>query len=206
MRSRSFFVAMSAFKPRVREEGRRYHIGDFARLCGFSVHAIRWYEAQGLIPNVGRDRGGRRVYEEGHVEHLAFIDRMRRSGMPVAELRRLTELGLRRLAHATSAPGDACVSSRPRRGGDGAASQGARPHRPKDCVLRRVGGEEEAPPACVVAARQFQASALAPELIPRRAEGSQPLGDRGDFEFVAGDAHAVADGLAQQRPRQRRDV
>lgn len=78
----------------VSREARGYHIGAMARLCGFSVHAIRWYEAQGLIPNVGRDRGGRRVYEDGHVEHLAFIDRMRRSGMPVAELRRLTQLGL----------------------------------------------------------------------------------------------------------------
>lgn len=85
---------MSAFEPGVREESRRFHIGELAMRCGFSVHAIRWYETQGLIPNVGRDRGGRRVYEEGHVEHLGFIDRMRRSGMPVAELRRLTALGL----------------------------------------------------------------------------------------------------------------
>lgn len=83
---------MSEFEPH--SGPKRYRIGGIAKLCGFSVHAIRWYEAQGLIPNVGRDRGGRRVYEQGHVEHLAFIDHLRRTGMSVAELRKLTELGL----------------------------------------------------------------------------------------------------------------
>jgi DNA-binding transcriptional MerR regulator len=71
-----------------------FHIGGLAKLSGRSVHTIRWYEAQGLIPRVGRDRGGRRVYEHGHVEHLIFIDRMRRTGMSVAQMRELTELGM----------------------------------------------------------------------------------------------------------------
>ena len=72
----------------------RYHIGRFAKLVDRSVHTIRWYEAQGLIPAVGRDAGGRRVYEDDHVEHLLFLERMRRTGMSVAEMRRLTELGM----------------------------------------------------------------------------------------------------------------
>ena len=72
----------------------RYHIGRFAKLVDRSVHTIRWYEAQGLIPAVGRDAGGRRVYEDDHVEHLLFLERMRRTGMSVAEMRRLTELSM----------------------------------------------------------------------------------------------------------------
>ncbi|MBR7619081.1 MerR family transcriptional regulator [Phenylobacterium sp. 20VBR1] len=72
----------------------RYHIGRFAKLVDRSVHAIRWYEAQGLIPAVDRDAGGRRVYEDEHVEHLLFLERMRRTGMSVAEMRRLTELSM----------------------------------------------------------------------------------------------------------------
>lgn len=72
----------------------RFHIGRFARMSGRSVHTIRWYEAQGLIPRVGRNAGGRRVYEADHVEHLDFLERMRRTGMSVAEMRRLTELAL----------------------------------------------------------------------------------------------------------------
>lgn len=72
----------------------RYHIGRFAKLVDRSVHTIRWYEAQGLIPAVGRDAGGRRVYEDDHIEHLLFLERMRRTGMSVAEMRRLTELSM----------------------------------------------------------------------------------------------------------------
>lgn len=72
----------------------RYHIGRFAKLVDRSVHTIRWYEAQGLIPAVDRDAGGRRVYETDHVEHVLFLERMRRTGMSVAEMRRLTELGM----------------------------------------------------------------------------------------------------------------
>ena len=44
----------------------RLRIGELAARAGRSVHAIRWYESQGLIPGVMRDAGGRRVYSESH--------------------------------------------------------------------------------------------------------------------------------------------
>lgn len=72
----------------------RFHIGGLAKRCGRSVHTIRWYEAQGLVPGVDRDAGGRRVYGRDHVEHLLFLDRLRRTGMTVAEMRRLTDLSV----------------------------------------------------------------------------------------------------------------
>lgn len=71
-----------------------FHIGKLADLCGRSVHAIRWYEAQGLIPGVERDAGGRRVYVPQHVEHLVFLEWLRRTGMSVADMRKFTALGM----------------------------------------------------------------------------------------------------------------
>jgi len=71
-----------------------FHIGGLARATGRSVHTIRWYEAQGLIPRVERDRGGRRVYHRDHIEHLDFLERLRRSGMSVAGMRRFTDLSM----------------------------------------------------------------------------------------------------------------
>ncbi len=62
-------------------------IGKLASLTGRSVHTIRWYEAQRLIPGVRRDLQGRRIYNEQHVEWLALLDRLRRSGMSIKELR-----------------------------------------------------------------------------------------------------------------------
>jgi DNA-binding transcriptional MerR regulator len=68
------------------------HIGELAARCGRSVHAIRWYDAQGLIPGVARDGGGRRVFTERHVEWLALVDRLRSTGMAVADIRRYAAL------------------------------------------------------------------------------------------------------------------
>jgi hypothetical protein len=56
-----------------------FHIGVLSARTGRSIHTIRWYEAQGLIPGVARDGGGRRVYGELHVGWLALMDRLRRT-------------------------------------------------------------------------------------------------------------------------------
>ena len=50
-------------------------IGELAARAGRGIHAIRWYEAQGLIPGVVRDRAGRRVYSELHLSWLDLMDR-----------------------------------------------------------------------------------------------------------------------------------
>ena len=52
-------------------------IGALSTRTGHSIHAIRWYEAQGLMPGVLRDGGGRRVYAEGHVAWLQLMQRLR---------------------------------------------------------------------------------------------------------------------------------
>ena len=62
-------------------------IGELSARSGRSIHTIRWYEAQGLIPGVVRDGGGRRNYTEQHVDWLDLMDRLRRTGMSVAEMR-----------------------------------------------------------------------------------------------------------------------
>ena len=69
-----------------------FHIGALSARTGRSIHTIRWYETQGLIPGVARDGGGRRVYGELHVGWLALMDRLRRSGMSIAEMRAYTAL------------------------------------------------------------------------------------------------------------------
>lgn len=67
-------------------------IGELAARTGRSVHAIRWYEAQGLIPGVMRNSSGRRVYQQRHVSWLELIDRLRRTGMSIAQVREYAAL------------------------------------------------------------------------------------------------------------------
>lgn len=70
----------------------RLRIGELARRTGRSIHTIRWYEAQHLMPGAARDAAGRRLFSEAHVEWLALIDRLRRCGMSVRDLRTYARL------------------------------------------------------------------------------------------------------------------
>jgi DNA-binding transcriptional MerR regulator len=69
-------------------------IGEVAARTGRSVHTIRWYEQQGLLPPVRRI-GQHRVYSNRHLEWLELMERLRGSGMSVAELRNYTQLAQR---------------------------------------------------------------------------------------------------------------
>ncbi|HEY3504594.1 MAG TPA: MerR family transcriptional regulator [Actinocatenispora sp.] len=71
----------------------RLGIGQVAERTGLSVHALRFYEHEGLFVNpVRRDPGGRRVYTEDDVDWLTVCIILRASGMPLPALRRYTEL------------------------------------------------------------------------------------------------------------------
>ncbi|WP_422087456.1 MerR family transcriptional regulator [Variovorax sp.] len=74
--------------------GAPFHIGELAARTGRTVHAIRWYETQGLVPGVARDEGGRRLYGEPHVGWLDLMERLRRTGMSIAEMREYTALAV----------------------------------------------------------------------------------------------------------------
>lgn len=67
-------------------------IGELARLSGRSVHTIRWYEAQRLMPGAARDAAGRRMFSQAHVEWLGLIDRLRTSGMSIRDMQAYARL------------------------------------------------------------------------------------------------------------------
>jgi DNA-binding transcriptional MerR regulator len=68
-------------------------IGQGAGRTGLSVHALRFYEREGLLATpVHRDGGGRRAYSEWDVEWLELCIKLRESGMPLVAIRRYAEL------------------------------------------------------------------------------------------------------------------
>jgi DNA-binding transcriptional MerR regulator len=69
-------------------------IGDVARQTGLSVHALRYYEREGLLlsQHVARGSGGHRRYSPQEVHWLRLCIKLRRSGMPLAKIRRFAEL------------------------------------------------------------------------------------------------------------------
>jgi DNA-binding transcriptional MerR regulator len=68
-------------------------IGQVAERTGLSVHALRFYEKEGILAHqVHRGPGGRRVYTEQDLAWLRMCIMLRMSGMPVPEIRRYTDL------------------------------------------------------------------------------------------------------------------
>lgn len=68
-------------------------IGQVSGRTGLSVHALRFYEREGLLATpVYRDSGGRRVYSEWDLEWLELCIKLRESGMPLVAIRRYAEL------------------------------------------------------------------------------------------------------------------
>jgi len=68
-------------------------IGQVRDRTGLSVHALRYYEREGLLLGpVPRNAGGRRTYTEFDVEWLLLCNRFRSCGMPISDIRRYAEL------------------------------------------------------------------------------------------------------------------
>jgi len=65
-------------------------IGDVAERTGLSVHALRFYEREGLMlsRHVARGAGGHRRYTPMDVKWLVLCIKLRASGMPLAQVRR----------------------------------------------------------------------------------------------------------------------
>jgi DNA-binding transcriptional MerR regulator len=68
-------------------------IGQVAERTGLSVHALRFYEREGLLADpVRRESNGRRVYSEDDVDWLDMCIKFRSSGMPLDTIRKYTDL------------------------------------------------------------------------------------------------------------------
>ncbi|GAA3888347.1 MerR family transcriptional regulator [Streptomyces sedi] len=70
----------------------RYTISEVARHTGLSVHTLRWYERIGLMPHVDRSHTGQRRYHNHDLEWLAFVGKLRLTGMAVADMVRYADL------------------------------------------------------------------------------------------------------------------
>ena len=76
-------------------------IAEASARSGLSIDTLRYYERIGLIDAPARDSAGRRSYQEQDMDWLAFLLRMRTTGMPIKALREYA--GLRRVTTEASA-------------------------------------------------------------------------------------------------------
>ncbi|MCQ4207251.1 MULTISPECIES: MerR family transcriptional regulator [Streptomyces] len=70
----------------------RYTISEVVAFTGLTAHTLRWYERIGLMPDVDRSHTGQRRYSNHDLDWLAFVNKLRLTGMPVAHMVRYAEL------------------------------------------------------------------------------------------------------------------
>lgn len=64
-------------------------IGELAKLAQTQNETIRYYEREGLLPEARRSDANYRIYDESHVQRLAFIRHCRSLDMTLGEIRAL---------------------------------------------------------------------------------------------------------------------
>ncbi|GAA2432670.1 MULTISPECIES: MerR family transcriptional regulator [Streptomyces] len=79
--------------PHPRPDGQdRYTISEVSAWTGLTAHTLRWYERIGLMPHVDRSHTGQRRFTNRDLDWLAFVGKLRLTGMPVADMVRYAEL------------------------------------------------------------------------------------------------------------------
>ncbi|HEY5872868.1 MAG TPA: MerR family transcriptional regulator [Gaiellaceae bacterium] len=67
-------------------------IAEAAEASGLSAHTLRYYERAGLLEPVRRNGSGHRRYRAADLQLIAFLSKLRATGMPIREVRRYAAL------------------------------------------------------------------------------------------------------------------
>ncbi|WP_168122897.1 MerR family transcriptional regulator [Paenibacillus sp. HB172176] len=65
-----------------------YTISQVAERTGISIYTLRYYDKEGLLPFIHRERG-KRVFEEQDIDWIDLICCLKNTGMPIKEIRSL---------------------------------------------------------------------------------------------------------------------
>ncbi|WP_369346925.1 MerR family transcriptional regulator [Apilactobacillus ozensis] len=65
------------------------NIKEAYKITGVSSSTIRYYEKEGLIPYISRDKNGVRDIDEHMIRRIKFIKTMRLAGMTIEALKKI---------------------------------------------------------------------------------------------------------------------
>ncbi len=71
-----------------------YTIKDVAKLTGLTAYTLRYYENEGLIPNLKRTNSGIRHYSDTDICWINLICCLKNSGMPIKNIKEFMNLCL----------------------------------------------------------------------------------------------------------------
>ncbi|MGM0213323.1 MerR family transcriptional regulator [Enterococcus sp. AZ109] len=64
-----------------------YTIGEAAKRFNLNISTLRYYDKQGLIPNLQKNQSGNRIFDENAITCLITIECLKESGMSLKEIK-----------------------------------------------------------------------------------------------------------------------
>ena len=63
-----------------------YSIGEVANTTGIAISTLRYYDREGMFPNIERRGGGIRVFSDAEIETIKIIECLKTSGMSIKDI------------------------------------------------------------------------------------------------------------------------
>jgi DNA-binding transcriptional MerR regulator len=71
-----------------------YSINEVAAICDVTAHTLRFYDKEGLLPFIGRNGAGNRIFTEQDLGIVKLICCLKNTGMPIKEIRKYIEMAM----------------------------------------------------------------------------------------------------------------
>lgn len=68
-----------------------YSINEVASKFGLSAHTLRFYDKEGLMPFIGRDKSGNRIFTETDLNWVAMVCCLKDTGMSIKEIKQYAD-------------------------------------------------------------------------------------------------------------------
>lgn len=68
-----------------------FSIGEVSHRTGIAISTLRFYDKEGLFPNIGRGNGGIRVFSESEVEAIKIIECLKVSGLSIKDIKQFLD-------------------------------------------------------------------------------------------------------------------
>lgn len=70
-----------------------YSIGEVSKTTNIPISTLRYYDREGMFPNMARSNGGIRVFSEKEVATIKVIDCLKNTGMPIKDIKNFLDCG-----------------------------------------------------------------------------------------------------------------
>ena len=67
-----------------------YTIGQISKMCNLPISTLRYYDKEGLFPNIERSSGIRK-FSESEIEALRVIECLKKTGMEIKEIKQFMD-------------------------------------------------------------------------------------------------------------------